>query len=60
MRPGLSLTPKPPYDATFLTRARWYAILPLLVLALAEGPVEYNLSRSPSGPQPTRAPIHLY
>jgi hypothetical protein len=43
-----------------MTPARWYVILALLVLALAAGLLAYNLNRGPSGPQPTRAPIHLY
>jgi hypothetical protein len=42
-----------------MTPARWYVILALLVLALAAGLLAYNLNRGPSGPQPTRAPIHL-
>jgi hypothetical protein len=43
-----------------MTPARWYAIIALLVLALAAGVLAYNLNRGPGGPPPSRAPIHLY
>jgi hypothetical protein len=43
-----------------MTPGRWYVILALLVLAFATGLLAYDLNRGPSGPQPTRAPIHLY
>jgi hypothetical protein len=42
-----------------MTRARWYILLAVVVLALAAS-WTFNLNKGANGPQPPRAPIHLY